>query len=212
MEQVKRRYRSPRRDEQARATRRAILDGAEELFSRQGFAETSIREIAEHAGVSEQTVYNGFKDKVGLLVAIVEDYSDLASGERDAEFLAALEATDDTIDRIRMVARSSRELWEQGTIELERVVFGHDRSDPRLARLADEGLALKLKTTRAICEVLFPDDIRRPGLELSDIADFATAVDSAATITTLQALGWSVDRYEAWLVELLLSFVDPQHR
>ena len=33
--------------------------------------------------------------------------------------------------------------------------------------------------------------------------------DSAATVTTLKSLGWSMDRWEQWLVELLALFLDP---
>jgi AcrR family transcriptional regulator len=57
MTTVKRSYRSPRRREAAEATRRLILGAALELFTERGFAETSIRAVAERAEVSDQTIY-----------------------------------------------------------------------------------------------------------------------------------------------------------
>lgn len=42
--------------------------------------------------------------------------------------------------------------------------------DRRLQQLEEEALAYKLETTRTICEVLFPDEVRRPGIELDELA------------------------------------------
>jgi AcrR family transcriptional regulator len=210
MEPVKRRYRSPRRELAAEETRRAILDAALALFTSQGFAATSIRQVAERAEVSEQTIYNGFGDKIGLLHAAGLAYAELAAGQADAEFLEALRAEPDPIERIRMVARGSRELWESGgVLELDLMIFSTDQRDPRLAELRRAGLAYKHESTRAVCEVLFPDGIRRPGVSIEDIATFATAVDSGAVVSVVRALGWSMDRWEAWVVELLVLFLDP---
>jgi AcrR family transcriptional regulator len=210
VERVKRQYTSKRRREQAQETRRSILNEALELFTSQGFAETSIREIAERAGVSEQTVYNAFGDKIGLLCGAAEEYADLDVGAEDAAFLAALEAEADPLKRIRMVASDSRKVWESGILEMEQMILNRELRDPRISELAQELLAGKLAGTRAVCAVLFPDSIRRPGLTLDDIAVFGTAMDSAATVTTLRALGWGMDQWEEWLVALLTLFLDPE--
>jgi AcrR family transcriptional regulator len=210
MGQVKRRYRSPRRIEQAQATRRAILDAALELFTRQGFAATSIREVAERARVSEQTVYNGFGDKVGLLHAAGMEYADLAMGEADAAFVDDLRAEPDPHERIRMVARGSRELWESGALEMDLMISNAEPKDARLDELLRRSLAYKLENTREVCEVLFPDGIRRPDVDLDDIVAFGVAIDSAAVVTTLRSLGWSMGHWEAWLIQLLELFLDPK--
>jgi hypothetical protein len=39
--------------------------------------------------------------------------------------------------------------------------------------------------------------------------EFATAIDSAATVTTLLKLGWSMDQWERWVADLLVLFLDP---
>src|SRR5262244_2945653 len=64
------RYDSPRRREQADATRRAILDAAERLFGVRGYAGTSVGEIAEAAGVALKTVYAVFGTKAEVLRAL----------------------------------------------------------------------------------------------------------------------------------------------
>ena len=50
----KRRYHSPRRREQAEATRNEILDAAERLFIRDGYVATSMAAIAKEAGVGAE--------------------------------------------------------------------------------------------------------------------------------------------------------------
>jgi AcrR family transcriptional regulator len=205
---VKRAYRSPRRKEQAEATRHAILEAALALFMEQGFSGTSIREVAERADVSEQTVYKAFGDKVGLLYHAGLEYIQTGGGGAEAEFLAALAAEMDPIERLRMAARSSRELWDSGALELDLIVNTGEIRDPRLEELQVRSLAYELESNRAICMVLFPNGLRRPGYSVDDIAAFVTAIDSGAVITRLRSLGWSMDRWEAWVVELLSLFLD----
>jgi len=55
-----------------RQKRHAVLQSAEELFLAHGFNGTSMDEVAIHAGVSKQTVYNQFANKASLFVEIVQ--------------------------------------------------------------------------------------------------------------------------------------------
>src|SRR4051812_48775540 len=73
-EEVKssRRYHSSRRQEQAAANRRSILDEARRLFLEAGYAQTTVPQIAEAAGVAVQTVYKVFANKAGILKAVVD--------------------------------------------------------------------------------------------------------------------------------------------
>jgi AcrR family transcriptional regulator len=210
MATVKRSYRSPRRREQAEATRRLIIRAALELFTERGFAETSIRAVAERADVSDQTIYKAFGDKVGLLYHAALEYIETGGGGAEAELLAALAAEPDPIERIRMAARSSRQLWETGALELDLLVSRGEVRDPRLDELQRRSLAYELETNLAVCAVLFPDGLRRAGYSIDDIAAFITAIDSGPVISRLRALGWSMDRWEAWAAELLTMFLDPR--
>ena len=69
---VKRRYDSARRQEQARQTRRAILDAAGRLFVDPGYAATPLTAVAAEAGVAVQTVYAVFGSKRQLLSDLVD--------------------------------------------------------------------------------------------------------------------------------------------
>jgi len=63
----KRSYDSPRRREQAAATRRDILAAAQRLFEEQGYSATTMAAIAKEAGVVPKTVYATFETKSGVL-------------------------------------------------------------------------------------------------------------------------------------------------
>jgi AcrR family transcriptional regulator len=54
------------------ATRRAIQDAADALFAQEGYAATTVRDIAEAAGVTERTFFRYFAGKESLLVRDIE--------------------------------------------------------------------------------------------------------------------------------------------
>lgn len=54
------------------AKRRAIIEAAAQHFFRDGYAATSIEQVAADAGVSKVTIYNQFGDKRALFAASVE--------------------------------------------------------------------------------------------------------------------------------------------
>ena len=68
----KREYRSFRRKDQARDTRRRIIDAARRLFIERGYAGATIEAIAQEAGVAAETIYAIFKNKRGILSALVD--------------------------------------------------------------------------------------------------------------------------------------------
>ncbi len=208
----KRRYSSPRRQQQAQETRVVILEAALHLFTSNGFHQTTVKDVAERAGVSEQTVYNAFGDKVGLLFSAGMMFIEAGGDADDTALLDALRAEPDPVERVRIVARDSREFWSEGAeaiLQLEALVSDPDLPDPRLVELADQSLAFKVANTRAVAELLFPDQIRRPGFDLNDIVEYLSTVDSATTVLTLRKLGWGMERWEQWVAQLLTLFLDP---
>ena len=58
--------------EDALATRNLILDTAELVFARRGVSRTSLREIAQSAGLSRGAIYWHFKDKADLFEAMMQ--------------------------------------------------------------------------------------------------------------------------------------------
>ncbi len=53
--------------------KKQIMDAALELFAREGYANCSISQLANHAGISKGLMYNYFESKEALLVSIIEE-------------------------------------------------------------------------------------------------------------------------------------------
>ena len=57
-----------RREANKRATRQALQQAADRLFAEQGYAETTVRDIAAAAGVTERTFFRYFGGKEELII------------------------------------------------------------------------------------------------------------------------------------------------
>jgi len=82
---AKRAYDSSRRRALAELTRAEVFAAAHDLFSRNGWAGTGMRDVARQAGVSVETVYSVAGSKLDLLTRVI-DIS--AVGDDDAASLA----------------------------------------------------------------------------------------------------------------------------
>lgn len=88
MKNVKRSYVAPRREANARETRRVVLETARALFVKQGYVATTIDQIAGKARVSRPTVF-AVGSKAGLLklaraIAMAGDDEPLAIAQRES--------------------------------------------------------------------------------------------------------------------------------
>lgn len=61
------------RQTQKVATRRKVLDAARDLFQTIGYEESTIRAIAERAGVSVGSVFSGFSSKAAILSEVMQE-------------------------------------------------------------------------------------------------------------------------------------------
>ena len=61
------------REEKSERSRRQVLDAALQLFSRHGYRATSVRDIAEKAGVSTGNVYHHFPDKETIFKTLLDE-------------------------------------------------------------------------------------------------------------------------------------------
>src|SRR5438552_18019800 len=82
---VKREYTSPLREDQAKATRRAIVGAAAALFAEKGYAAASVDAVAEAAGVSRATVFTSVGGKPVLLQEAYAAAFGQAAGDPDED-------------------------------------------------------------------------------------------------------------------------------
>ncbi|HUA32749.1 MAG TPA: helix-turn-helix domain-containing protein [Candidatus Binataceae bacterium] len=91
------------RDHRAEETRDAIVTAARKLFATKGYADTSIRDLVQAAGVTRGALYHHFKDKEALFARVFE----FVARETLGITLAAAAHGDNLWDRIR----DGREAW-----------------------------------------------------------------------------------------------------
>jgi AcrR family transcriptional regulator len=211
-------YDASRRQADAVARRRRVVDGAHELFLEQGYGETSINQIARRADVSPQTVYAAFESKAGVLAKVVDvvvagDYAAIGDGDetllvRDRH--AAVEALShpDLRERFGAVAHYAAisHVRSGPILRLVETVAG---SDPAIAQLLQHLVAgVREDVDVAMREV--PVTSLRPGI------DHALAVDLAFHLVGWRAFhtftvecGWTVEQYEQHLAGALIHLLLP---
>jgi AcrR family transcriptional regulator len=101
-------------DKRSEKSRTAILEASLELFSSQGYRGTSIREIAEAAGVSTGNVYHHFPDKESIFQTVLGQYWK-AIESPDFPFNKALASGTfpDNLEELAVAARASVCLWRR---------------------------------------------------------------------------------------------------
>jgi AcrR family transcriptional regulator len=103
-----------KQDKRSEKSRAAILEAALNLFSSQGYRGTSIREIAQSAGVSTGNVYHHFPDKETIFQTVLGQYWK-AIESPDFPFNKALASGTfpDNLEDLAVAARESVRLWRR---------------------------------------------------------------------------------------------------
>ena len=198
---VRRRYASPLRAKQAKATKATLLATATELFTTKGWAGTGMRDVARGAGVAVETLYKHYSSKRVLFDAVV-DHAVVGDDEpvpvaQRPEFLALGRGR--RPDRIAAAAALTSAI--------------HDRTGPfakliREAAATDEEIAEVLRATRerqrqdvgAGLELV----LGRPTTEAERDGVWAV-LSPEVYLLLVQESGWSLDQYETWLSTMLAS-------
>jgi AcrR family transcriptional regulator len=201
-ERVKtRRYDSPRRREQAAATRREILEAAQRLFERQGYAATTMAAIAAEAGVALKTVYVAFDTKSGLLRALWHlllrgDEDDVPIPERP--WYREVVAEPDPERKLRLGAHNAR-LVKQRAGALMRVIRSAAAADADAEELWSRIEADFYDNQRAIVQALHDAGALRDGLDVARAADILWTLNHPDLWHLLVgARGWTPEAWEQW--------------
>ena len=206
--EVKRRYRSPQRSEQANATRREILDAARRLFTGQGYGRTTMEAVANAADVSVGTVYLVFRSKLGLLSALVAE-----TAEDPALDVQQVLDQPDPERQIPFGVNLVRQLHERTAGISEILRAGRD-NDARLEALWDQWQAAHLRAMSRIAHQWARQGRLRPGLEEAQAADVLYVLCGAESYRQFVfERRWSPSQFEEWLTDairrLLLQEAEP---
>lgn len=204
-------YRSPKRQQQARHTRRRILAAAAEQFRTHGYAGTTMSAVAAAAGVAVPTVEFAFATKATLLKAAIDGA--IAGDDEPVPVLERPWATKAeaaaTAEQFLAEVADALVAAAERSDALVLAAFEAARSDERLA-----SLAAQLKAQRGVTASWIVDGIA---------ARTALRVDRSQAIDTIWLLmdpavfdrltterGWSARRYGAWFVDNALRLLTEQ--
>jgi len=191
-----RRYDSPRRRQQADATRRRILASAERLFAAQGYAAVTMEEVAREAGVSLATIYLHFPGRAAIVGALAEEIT-------TAPELTVEQVTEslDPVEQMRIGAHILRQLNERSWLIAD-ILRTQQGNDPEIARLWALWHQRHLDAMRSAVAAVAARGGLRPGLSAETAADVLYALAGAEVYRALvREREWTPERYERWLFE-----------
>jgi AcrR family transcriptional regulator len=201
----KRPYDSPRRREQAQATRLLILEAAQRLFERDGYAGTTMAAIGTEARVALKTVYLAFDTKSGLLRALWNRA--LRGGEEDVPvaqqqwYRTVLEEPDPE-RQLRLNAHNSAhgKVRIGGLLE---VIRSAAPIDPEIAALWSRIQTEYHANQRAIVQSIDDKGALNRALDGERAADILWAINHPNTWQLLAGQrGWTAEQYERWTGDL----------
>ena len=204
-------YDNRQRQEAARTTRARIVEAAKAGFLAHGFGGTTIRQLAEDAGVSQETIYKTFGGKAALLKSVYD--VTLAGDDEDIPLAGRPEA-------IAVRDASSPAAAAASYAELAQLISR--RIDPLLrvllgARDTDRALAEFTRTIdeeRHVGSSFYVRQWERNGWLRDDITvdqaiDTVWALNSPQPRWLLLDHGWSDEQYTQWLAGLIRRTIFP---
>jgi TetR/AcrR family transcriptional regulator of autoinduction and epiphytic fitness len=207
---VKRRYESAHRQEQARQTRRAILQAAGRLFVDPGYAATTLTAIAAQSGVAVQTVYKIFGSKKALLsqlvdVTIAGDDEPVALPGRP--FVADIRALSDARAKL---ARYAEHLCQtharQAAVML--ALASAASADPDAAAIWRKNLHERRQGMTMFAADLAATGQLRPDHTVESAADVLwLAMDVRNYDWLVRERGWTADQFQRWYVDTVAAAV-----
>ncbi|KHO18955.1 TetR/AcrR family transcriptional regulator [Mycolicibacterium setense] len=204
---VKRDYQSQLRADQARDTRRSIVDAASQLFIENGYGATTIDAVAQLAGVSRKTVFT-VGGKVELLKtaldwAIAGDDRPVALADRPT--LRQLLDQDDPRVLIAGWAQIQVDI-DQRAARLFRALEVAAETDEEAGKLLAQVHHQRLMGAQEIVRRLDTLSSLTKEVSEADAADLAwLATDPMLFDRLVLVRGWTLDRFHAWLVNNLLG-------
>jgi TetR/AcrR family transcriptional regulator, regulator of autoinduction and epiphytic fitness len=207
---VKRRYDSTHRTEQARLTRRAIVDAAARLFVDPGYAATPMTAVAAEAGVAIQTVYKVFGTKKALLSALV-DVTVAGDDEpvpvADRQFTADIRALPGARAKLARFARHLAETHaRQAQVML--ALAGAATADPDAAAIWRKNLDDRRRAMTMFAADLAATGELRPDHTPDTVADVLwVAMDVRNYDMLVLQRGWPPEQFRNWYVDTVAAAI-----
>jgi len=200
----KRAYHSPRRVEQAAATRREVLCAAQDLFVSNGYSATTIADIAERARVSLDTIYATVGRKPALLRELVETAisgTEQAVPAEQRDYVMRIGAANTAIGKITIYAHAITAI-QQRMAPVFLALRDAAPTDTDCAVLWTEIARRRAANMRAFAADLRSTGELREDLTDAQVADIVWSMNAAEYWDLLvQQRGWTPDEFADWLTD-----------
>jgi AcrR family transcriptional regulator len=202
-------YDNSQRAVAAATTRTQVLSAAHELFLDRGFAATTVKAVADSAGVSQETIYKSFGSKAALLkavydVALVGD-ADAVPLARRPEAIAVKEAP--TPDEAAQAYAELAQLISERTDPLLRVLLRSRGSDRALDEFAATTDRERLIGSRHWAGHWHARGWLRSELTVDRGAEVIWVLNSPEPRWLLLDQGWSRVEFTRWLGQTMRDAV-----
>ena len=208
----KRGYVSAARTQQARETRRRVIDAATQLFVEQGYATTTMRMIAGEARVSVPTVELLFGTKAQLLhvvldVAVAGD--DEPVPMLDRTWAADAQSAQDVAAFLSAVAEVLREAQVRSA-GVMLAAYEAAASDADIHVVITDREGQRARTAGWIIDGVLGRASLRPGLDRSTAVDTVWMLMDPVVFSRLtRHRGWSAERYATWFADSVAQLLRP---
>lgn len=182
------------------STRERILEAALELLVEHG-ANATMREVADRAGVSRQTVYLHFANRTELLTELVT-WTDTQRFDLSAYF-APVEEVTEPVDRLAAFVDAALRYQPLIAPVARALMDAADHGDPAAAAAFDNRMTARLQGCRDIVTRLADAGHLAPHLTIETAADLLWSVIGLRLWADLtEARGWRHDHARSELVRL----------
>lgn len=203
-------YHSERRQEQAEATRQAILDAARALFVERGYAGTTVADIAAAARVAVPTVYASVGTKPAILAELRKMIPVVAGVPEDMR--AAFDRAGDPRQAISGFVTGVRRLLESSG-DLMYAIEAAAPFEPVAAEAWQEGLVIHRAACGIAIERIGALGALKESVPPAQAGDVLSVLSLPATWRTLGgAYGWTYDEVETWIVETAMALITDSPR
>jgi len=204
----RRKYRSPLREEASLRGQQAVITAAADLFIEQGYARTTIDQIAERARVSRQTVFAaGTKAQLLALArrAAIGGESALGNEPEFAQILATPDPTQ-LLQRFAEMTSAIARRWAPLHAVLEEAAA----TDPSLTELHQASRDDMYGCARRVVTALRSLNALRPGLEPKAAADVLwLLIDPIQYRHLVIERHWSHRAFQRWQADAMARLLLP---
>ncbi|MDP9252438.1 MAG: TetR/AcrR family transcriptional regulator, partial [Chloroflexota bacterium] len=175
------------------------------LFNERGYEATTVKAIADEAGIAVPTVYKHFAKKSTILRLLIE----VAINARVPAEIERVLAEGTPEARLRALARMCVVLGGQAA-DVVAIAVAAAGGEPEISRFVDQQEEGRRANAERVAQSLAAAGALRRGCTVDEARDVMWALAGPQTYRLLAMVGgWGDDRFETWLGDTLVRLLLP---